>query len=124
MSEYRDGPEWGYCTETDCKEDAMPFWLSGDYPDEPDMLLCYKHIGSHVAKLRSALEHISDVNDADERHLSRSRARLVNLEAERDALNATIARAFDIAHEKRGTAASKVGRIAAELRSALEGAGE
>lgn len=48
-------PEWGYCTAPDCREAAFPIWLSGEYPDDPDLLLCERHIGAEIARLRAAL---------------------------------------------------------------------
>ena len=46
-------PEWGWCKTEGCKEEAFPIWLSGDWPDEPDLLLCPKHIGLHIASLET-----------------------------------------------------------------------
>lgn len=55
---YDNQPEWGYCHKEGCKEEAFPIWKSGDYPDDPDLLLCPKHIGLLIgdrdAKLRRA----------------------------------------------------------------------
>lgn len=49
-------PEWGYCRHPDgCREDALPLWLAGDFPDEPDLRLCQKHIGLHIARLEDLL---------------------------------------------------------------------
>lgn len=49
-------PEWGYCRHPDgCREDALPLWLSGDFPDDPDLRLCQKHIGLHIARLEDLL---------------------------------------------------------------------
>ena len=41
-------PEWGWCKTEGCDQEAFPIWLSGDYPDEPDLLLCPKHIGARI----------------------------------------------------------------------------
>jgi hypothetical protein len=49
-------PEWGWCNAPDCKNAASPIWLSGDYPDDPDLLLCDRHIGAEIARLRKTLE--------------------------------------------------------------------
>jgi hypothetical protein len=43
-----NGPEWGYCTHPGCRHAAFPIWLSGDYPDDPDLFLCPTHIGSRM----------------------------------------------------------------------------
>jgi len=48
---YDNTPEWGYCKTEGCKEEAFPIWLSGDYPDDPDLLLCPKHIGARIKEL-------------------------------------------------------------------------
>jgi len=48
-------PEWGYCTTPDCTNAAYPIWLSGEYPDDPDLFLCDRHIGAEIARLREAL---------------------------------------------------------------------
>lgn len=50
-------PEWGYCTDPGCTEAAFPIWLSGGFPDDPDLLLCETHIGAEIARLREALRH-------------------------------------------------------------------
>ena len=49
-------PEWGWCKHDGCREAALPIWLSGDYPDDPDLLLCPKHIGEHIAHLHEAAD--------------------------------------------------------------------
>lgn len=49
-------PEWGYCTAEGCTEAALPIWLSGDFPDDPDLFLCIKHIGAEIVRLTEALE--------------------------------------------------------------------
>ena len=49
-------PEWGYCTHPDCKEEAMPIWLSGAYPDDPDLYLCLTHIGMRIAELMAQVD--------------------------------------------------------------------
>jgi hypothetical protein len=41
-------PEWGYCTYAGCREAATPIWLSGEYPDDPDVLRCPTHLGSLI----------------------------------------------------------------------------
>lgn len=46
-------PEWGYCKNDGCKEEAFPIWTRGDYPDDPDLLLCPKHIGELIDNLRA-----------------------------------------------------------------------
>ena len=43
-----NSPEWGYCTEKGCKEPAEPLWFSGGFPDDPDLSLCHKHIGTRM----------------------------------------------------------------------------
>lgn len=43
-----NAPEWGWCTYPGCGEAAMPIWLSGEFPDDPDYLLCPQHIGSRL----------------------------------------------------------------------------
>lgn len=48
---YDNTPEWGYCTTPGCKEEAFPIWKSGDYPDDPDLLLCPKHLGLLIGDL-------------------------------------------------------------------------
>lgn len=45
-------PEWGYCKAAQgCKEEAFPIWKSGDAPDDPDLLLCPKHLGLLIGDL-------------------------------------------------------------------------
>lgn len=44
-------PEWGYCKTEGCGESAEPLWFSGGPPDDPDLLLCYKHTGEWVGRL-------------------------------------------------------------------------
>ena len=44
-------PEWGYCTYPGCTHDALPIWLSGEYPDDADLFLCEQHIGSKINAL-------------------------------------------------------------------------
>jgi len=51
---YDNSPEWGTCKAEDCKEDAFPIWLAGDYPDDPDLLLCPKHIGARILRAETA----------------------------------------------------------------------
>jgi len=46
-------PEWGYCKTPGCNEPAEPLWFSGDFPDDPDLLLCYKHTGAYIAALEA-----------------------------------------------------------------------
>ena len=41
-------PEWGPCMHVGCRHAAFPIWLSGEYPDVPDLLLCLDHIGSRL----------------------------------------------------------------------------
>lgn len=41
-------PEWGYCTQAGCGHAALPIWLSGDFPDDPDFLRCERHLGSLI----------------------------------------------------------------------------
>lgn len=43
-----NSPEWGYCTHVGCRQEAFPIWLSGGYPDDPDLLLCPIHLGSRM----------------------------------------------------------------------------
>ena len=43
-----NNPEWGYCTHVGCRHEAFPLWLSGGYPDDPDLLLCHEHLGSRM----------------------------------------------------------------------------
>jgi hypothetical protein len=51
-----NAPEWGWCRHPDgCREDALPLWLSGDFPDDPDLRLCQRHIGLHIAGLTEVL---------------------------------------------------------------------
>lgn len=49
-------PEWGYCTAPGCHDAAFPIWLAGEYPDDPDLLLCETHIGAEIARLRDVLD--------------------------------------------------------------------
>lgn len=49
-------PEWGFCTAPGCTNAAYPIWLSGEYPDDPDLLLCETHIGAEIARLRTLLD--------------------------------------------------------------------
>lgn len=56
------GPEWGYCKVDGCDGEAFPLWLSGDYPDDPDLLLCPTHIGAHIAKAKTDLYRERDLN--------------------------------------------------------------
>lgn len=56
MSEFNEGPEWGYCKIDNCKEPALPMWLGGDYPDEPDLFYCHKHTGMLIKILLGACE--------------------------------------------------------------------
>lgn len=51
-----NGPEWGLCETPGCSEPAEPLWFSGGFPDDPDLLLCYRHTGEHIGKLRVAVE--------------------------------------------------------------------
>lgn len=53
MSEYDDGPEWGYCKSPGCNEPAEPLWFAGSFPDDPDLLCCYKHTGLFIGALRT-----------------------------------------------------------------------
>lgn len=46
-----NSPEWGYCTYPGCREAALPIWLSGGYPSDPDLLRCDRHIGSLINAL-------------------------------------------------------------------------
>ena len=48
-------PEWGFCTHDGCREAALPLWLAGDFPDEPDLRLCHRHTGLHIARLEDLL---------------------------------------------------------------------
>ena len=45
-------PEWGLCETPGCSEPAEPLWFSGGFPDDPDLLLCYRHTGEHIGKLQ------------------------------------------------------------------------
>lgn len=36
-------PEWGYCQVAGCMNDAIPCYISGGPPDDPDDLLCADH---------------------------------------------------------------------------------
>lgn len=56
MSEFNEGPEWGWCTHTGCHEAALPIWLSDGPPSDPDMFLCHAHIGLHIAALQESAE--------------------------------------------------------------------
>lgn len=57
-------PEWGYCTQPGCSHAALPIWLSGDFPDDPDLLRCERHLGSLInglmVLLRAARPHVAD----------------------------------------------------------------
>lgn len=48
-----NSPEWGYCTAEGCTEEAFPIWKSGAEPDDPDLLLCPKHIGELIGRLEA-----------------------------------------------------------------------
>lgn len=51
-----NAPEWGYCRHPDgCREEALPLWFAGDFPDDPDLRLCQRHIGLHIARLEDLL---------------------------------------------------------------------
>lgn len=52
-------PEWGYCAADGCKEPAYPIWYSGGQPDDPDLLLCERHIGARIAALEQDLNAAS-----------------------------------------------------------------
>lgn len=41
-------PAWGYCTYPGCTHAAIPLWLSGGFPDDPDLRLCHTHIESRM----------------------------------------------------------------------------
>lgn len=56
-----NSPEWGYCTAHGCKNAAFPIWYAGDYPDDPDLLLCEVHIGAEIARLREALRQCAQM---------------------------------------------------------------
>lgn len=53
-----NSPEWGWCTWPGCKDAALPIWMSGDFPDDPDFLLCPTHIGSKMNALYCILQSI------------------------------------------------------------------
>lgn len=36
-------PEWGYCQVAGCTNDAIPCWVEGGPPDDPDDRLCAEH---------------------------------------------------------------------------------
>lgn len=36
-------PEWGYCDKDGCTEPAIPCWVEGGPPDDPDDCLCPEH---------------------------------------------------------------------------------
>lgn len=68
---YDNTPEWGWCHTEGCKEEAFPIWKSGEYPDDPDLLLCPRHIGllirqqeAGAAALREAIEGILEDDSA------------------------------------------------------------
>lgn len=46
-----NNPEWGWCKHDGCSEPAEPLWFTREYPDDPDLLLCYKHTGEWVGDL-------------------------------------------------------------------------
>lgn len=58
-----NAPEWGYCTTPGCSEPAEPLWFSGGFPDDPDLLLCYKHIGMLVGSLLRVENEHSNVEN-------------------------------------------------------------
>jgi len=60
-----NSPEWGWCQAEGCDETAYPIWESGGYPDDPDLLLCEKHIGETIARLRAALAWYADLSNYD-----------------------------------------------------------
>lgn len=81
-------PEWGTCKAEGCKEDAFPIWLAGEYPDDPDLLLCPKHIGArilHEETARNAWTVIGaradDLKSALESQLGTALAEIARLEA-------------------------------------------
>lgn len=77
MSEFDEGPEWGWCTLESCHEAAFPIWLSGGFPDDPDLLLCPKHIGAYIARLQAAEdEDPEEANAADRAALKRLQERI------------------------------------------------
>jgi len=38
-----NAPEWGYCQIDGCHQPAIPCYISGGPPDDPDDLLCAEH---------------------------------------------------------------------------------
>ncbi len=54
-------PEWGYCKAKGCNEPAEPLWFVNDFPDDPDLLLCYKHTGKKFCRVYDALQAIVDI---------------------------------------------------------------
>lgn len=73
-------PEWGYCTVEGCKEEAFPIWLSGGYPDDPDLYLCPTHIGArilHEETARKAYEELATRAEADAAALRDALDRLI-----------------------------------------------
>lgn len=53
-------PEWGYCRAEGCREEAEPVWYPpSDYPDDPDLLLCRKHIGERLKSAQQAIAELT-----------------------------------------------------------------
>ena len=57
-------PEWGYCKTPGCNEPAEPLWFSGDFPDDPDLLLCYKHTGAYIGDMLTERRALCDILSA------------------------------------------------------------
>jgi hypothetical protein len=54
--EPNEGPERGYCKLDGCREPALPMWLVGKHPDEPDLFYCHEHTGLLIKVLLGACE--------------------------------------------------------------------
>lgn len=57
-------PEWGYCDAPGCPEPAYPLWYAGGPPDDPDLLLCDRHIGARILQLQHDVDRVR--RDGDE----------------------------------------------------------
>lgn len=70
MTEIDEGPEWGYCEAEGCNEPAEPLWFTDGPPNDPSLILCYKHTGERVGDAlilaRAALsETLTRMNNYD-----------------------------------------------------------